>query len=66
MLILISWIGNIFIVTGLWFIGAKKRWAWYFSMAGEALWIIFFRTVTFMVAGLHLLRVSSDGDSELD
>jgi hypothetical protein len=35
----ISWIGNIFIVIGLWFIGSKKRWAFIFSMLGEALWI---------------------------
>jgi hypothetical protein len=38
---LISWIGNVFIVAGLWFVGGKKRWAWYFSMAGESLWIAF-------------------------
>ena len=41
MLTLISWLGNIFIVTGLWFVGGKKRWAWWFSMAGESLWILF-------------------------
>lgn len=38
---LISWIGNIAIVLGLWFVGNKKRWAWYFSMVGESLWIAF-------------------------
>jgi len=36
-----DWIGNVFIVVGLWYIGNKKRWAFLFSIAGETAWIIY-------------------------
>jgi hypothetical protein len=36
----LGWVGNIFIVTGLWLIGSKNRKAFYFSVLGEALWVI--------------------------
>lgn len=37
----LDWIGNIFIVAGLWGIGNKQRGAFIFSMLGEAAWIAF-------------------------
>lgn len=36
---LLGWIGNIFIVVGLWKIGDKWRHAFLFSIVGEAAWI---------------------------
>ena len=35
-----GWIGNIFIIFGLWFVGNKKRWAFILSVIGEVCWII--------------------------
>lgn len=35
----LSWIGNLFIVIGLWRIGYKDRNAFLFSIIGETLWI---------------------------
>jgi len=35
-----GWIGNIFIVLGLWGIGDKKRAAFIFSIIGETIWVI--------------------------
>ena len=35
-----GWIGNIFIILGLWFVGNKKRWAFILSVIGETCWII--------------------------
>jgi nicotinamide riboside transporter PnuC len=40
-----DWIGNVFIVIGLWFIGNKKRWAFIFSVIGESAWIIYSLTI---------------------
>jgi nicotinamide riboside transporter PnuC len=40
-----DWIGNIFIVIGLWYIGNKKRWAFLFSVVGETCWIIYSLTI---------------------
>ena len=40
-----GWIGNIFIVIGLWYIGNKKRWAFVFSMIGEAVWVVYAMTI---------------------
>lgn len=37
---MIGWIGNIFIILGLWGIGNKNRKAFIFSVIGEILWII--------------------------
>lgn len=37
---MLGWVGNIFIVTGLWLIGNKARKAFYFSIVGESCWII--------------------------
>jgi hypothetical protein len=34
-----TWIGNIFIVLGLYLIGEKKRVAFVFSMIGELIWM---------------------------
>lgn len=36
---LFGWIGNVFIVTGLWKIGNKTRNAFIFSIIGESCWI---------------------------
>jgi hypothetical protein len=38
--LMLGWIGNIFIVYGLWGIGNKQRTAFIASMIGEALWIV--------------------------
>ena len=37
---MISWIGNVFIVIGLWKIADKWRPAFLFSIAGETLWMV--------------------------
>jgi len=47
-----DWIGNVFIVVGLWHIGNKKRWAFLFSVAGEICWIVYSLTI-----GLYSLAV---------
>lgn len=39
--LVLQWIGNVFIVIGLWNMGKKKWWAFAFSIVGEAAWIIF-------------------------
>jgi hypothetical protein len=36
---MLGWIGNIFLVTGLWGIGSKYRRAFLLSIVGESLWI---------------------------
>lgn len=36
-----DWIGNAFIVLGLWGIGSKRRGAFLFSIIGEAFWIAY-------------------------
>lgn len=36
---MLGWIGNVFIVYGLWGVGNKQRNAFLASMVGEALWI---------------------------
>jgi hypothetical protein len=36
----LGWIGNIFIVIGLWRVGDKHRNAFLFSMVGEAFYVI--------------------------
>ena len=38
---LLSWIGNVAIIAGLWFIAEKRRFALLFSMLGESLWIVY-------------------------
>ena len=35
----LNWIGNIFIVGGLWGVGNKNRNAFILSLVGESLWI---------------------------
>lgn len=37
---ILSWLGNLFIILGLWGIGNKRRGAFLFSIVGEALWVI--------------------------
>lgn len=37
----ISWLGNMFIVLGLWYIGKKEWWAFGFSIVGETAWIAY-------------------------
>lgn len=37
----LSWIGNVFIVLGLWHIGKKQWWAFLFSIIGECAWIAY-------------------------
>jgi hypothetical protein len=36
---MLTWIGNVFIVAGLWGVGNKRRGAFLFSIAGETAWI---------------------------
>jgi hypothetical protein len=36
---LVGWIGNLFIVAGLWGIGSKQRGAFLFSIIGESCYI---------------------------
>lgn len=36
---MLGWIGNVFIVAGLWGIGNKARSAFLLSIVGECLWI---------------------------
>jgi hypothetical protein len=36
---MLGWIGNLFIVAGLWGVGNKRRGAFLFSIAGEGAWI---------------------------
>lgn len=38
---LLSWIGNVLIVAGLWYQGDKQWWAFVFSVLGETAWIIY-------------------------
>lgn len=33
-----GWLGNIFIVIGLWFVGDRKRSAFIFTIIGELIW----------------------------
>jgi len=40
MISILGWIGNVFIVIGLWKIGSKKRNAFLFSIVGELTWMI--------------------------
>lgn len=35
-----NWLGNAFILIGLYLIGNKKRYAFLFSVVGEALWMV--------------------------
>jgi hypothetical protein len=37
---LLGWLGNIAITAGLWGIGNRRRGAFWFSMVGEAAWIV--------------------------
>ena len=37
---ILAWIGNLFIVIGLWGIGSKQRKAFIASIIGEACWIV--------------------------
>ena len=36
-----GWVGNIFLITGLWLVGDKKRIAFVFSVIGETIWIVY-------------------------
>lgn len=38
---MISWIGNLFIILGLWYIGDRKRFAFVFSIIGETIWLVY-------------------------
>ena len=35
-----GWVGNFFIVIGLWYIASKRRWAFLCTTFGEILWVI--------------------------
>lgn len=37
---MLSWIGNLFIVIGLWRVGYKDRNAFLYSIVGETMWIL--------------------------
>jgi len=34
-----GWVGNVFLVLGLWLVGDKKRSAFIFSCIGETIWV---------------------------
>jgi hypothetical protein len=36
---MLAWVGNFFIVLGLWQIGNKKRYAFILSLLGESAWV---------------------------
>ncbi len=36
-----GWLGNIFIVIGIWLVGDKKRSAFIFSIIGESVWTVY-------------------------
>lgn len=36
----LGWLGNIFIVVGIWRVGNRQRNAFFFSIVGEIAWII--------------------------
>ena len=38
---MLAWVGNAFIVAGLWGIGNKQREAFLFSIVGESIYIIY-------------------------
>lgn len=38
-MVLLTWLGNLLIVAGLWGVGSKRRNAFLFSVAGESTWI---------------------------
>lgn len=38
---LLSWIGTVCILVGMWYIGDKKWWAFIFSIVGELAYIIY-------------------------
>lgn len=40
MISLLGWIGNIFLVWGIWEIGNKRRFAHLLTIVGEASWIV--------------------------
>lgn len=39
--LILQWAGNVFIVSSVWFIGKKKRWAWILSGIGNAMWLAY-------------------------
>lgn len=69
---ILSWIGTLLLLIGLWYIGQKKRWAFIFTFFGELLilayslqiraWSIAFIGVTF--AGLAARNYVLWGKSE--
>jgi hypothetical protein len=36
----VGWVGNVFIVIGIWLVGNRDRRAFLFSIVGECAWII--------------------------
>jgi len=38
---ILSWVGNVFICLGLWYMGDKKWWAFLFSIVGETCWVVY-------------------------
>lgn len=37
----LSWLGTLLLLIGLWYVGAKKRWAFLFTIAGELLILVY-------------------------
>lgn len=37
---ILSWVANIFLIIGMWKIGDRKRYAFIFTMIGEATWLV--------------------------
>ena len=38
---MLSWVANVLICFGAWHVAKKRWWAFLFSLAGEAVWIIY-------------------------
>jgi hypothetical protein len=36
-----DWAGNALICLGLWYMGARKWWAFAFSLVGESVWVLY-------------------------
>lgn len=36
-----GWVGNVFLIIGLWLVGDKARKAFIFSVIGESIWIYY-------------------------
>jgi hypothetical protein len=38
---ILQWVGDVFIIAGVWYVGEKKRFAFLLSMIGNGLWLVY-------------------------